>query len=177
MSVLKNKFFSRKKTWISDTYETTEEAFWVAEYFARYATKHEENGSASNGRNLRGCLYLEQIDVIFCPNKRLPRKILKLGYGSGTLKILLPNRGYTDEQKELLRDLYQQKYAPILKESHARTNVFLWHTFSEKERTEIVSAFKRNAKNQLNIKKAVLREILNGKTRMKTRKKSTNVKK
>lgn len=177
MSDLKNKFFSRKRTWISETYETSEEAFWVAEYFARYATKYGENEITSSGRSLRGYLYLEQIDVIFFPKERLPRKVLKLGYGSGTLKILLPNRGYTEEQKELLRDLYQQKYAPILKESHARTNVFLWHTFSEKERAEILSAFKRNTQGQLNIKKEVLREILNGKTRVKTRKKNAHVKK
>ncbi|HEY8269906.1 MAG TPA: hypothetical protein VIG33_03395, partial [Pseudobdellovibrionaceae bacterium] len=159
MSDLKTKLFSRKKTWFAEAYETTEEAFLVAEYFARYAKKRWPFASETTDRNPRGYLYLEEIDVVFCSLDKVPRKVLKLGYGSSVLQVLLPNLGYTEEQKEILRDFYQRKYAPILKESHARTNALLWHTFSEAERREILRAFRANSQTDLKIKKDVLRDI------------------
>jgi hypothetical protein len=159
MGDLKTKLFSRKKTWFSEAYETTEEAFLVAEYFARYLKKRWPCAAKETDLNPRGYLYLEEIDVIFCALDEVPRKILKLGYGSSVLQVLLPNLGYTEEQKEILRDFYQQKYAPILKESHARTNALLWHTFSAAEKNEIMKAFSSSSKADLKTKKDVLSDL------------------
>lgn len=160
MGDLKTMLFSSRQNWFSKVYETTEEAFLVAEYFARYVKKRWPIAARTKGINPRGHLYLEEIDVIFCPVDQVPRKILKLGYGSSVLQILLPNQSYTEEQKEILRDFYQRKYAPILKESHARTNAFLWHTFSEFEKNEILKSFSTSFQVDRKIKKEVLRDII-----------------
>ena len=154
---LESRLFTEDKDWLSGTYKTTEEAFVVAEYFARYVRKRWPGSHNSSGD--RGHLYLELIDVVFKPPEEVPRKLLKLGYASDTLLVLLPDHGYGEEQKEVLRDFYQQKYASVVKESHARTNALLWQTFSADERSEILGMFKENSTLEGAIKTAILNDL------------------
>ena len=159
MSDLESKLMPEDKHWLSGTYKTTEEAFVVAEYFAKYVRKRWPKGSDDNSIGDRGHLYLELIDVDFKPQQEVPRKLVRLGFASDTLQIILPDRGYTNEEKETLRDFYQQKYAPIIKESHARTNALLWQTFSPEEREEILLMFNNNSELEAEIKKAIRQDI------------------
>lgn len=159
MSDLESKLMPEDKHWLSGTYKTTEEAFAVAEYFARYVRKRWPKGKDENPFGDRGHLYLELIDVEFRPEDEVPRKIVRLGFASDTLHIILPDRGFTIEEKETLRDFYQQKYAPIVKESHARINALLWQTFSLEERQEILSMFDRDSSLERDLKKAIQKDI------------------
>lgn len=158
MNKLDSKLFSEDERWLSGTYKTTEVAFVVSEYFARYVRKRWPV-NADDTPDGRGHLYLEFVDVDFKPLTECPRKRVRVGYASNVLQILLPDRGYSEEEKETLRDFYQLKYAPILKESHLRTNALLWLTFSDDEKNEILGLFKTSTAIDANIKKAILEEL------------------
>lgn len=161
MSDLESKLTPEDKTWLSGTYKTTEEAFVVSEYFAKYVKKRWPEGTENKSIGDRGHLYLEWIDVDFKPQQEVPRKLVRLGFASDTLQIILPDKNYSEEEKETLRDFYQQKYAPIIKESHARTNALLWQTFSQEERSEILTIFNNNSNLETEIKQAIRNDIKN----------------
>lgn len=159
MADLRSKLLPEDKDWLSGIYKTTEEAFIVAEYFARYVRKRWPKDHSENSASNRGHLYLELIDVEFCSPADIPRKLVRLGFASDTLQILLPDQGYSEEEKETLRDFYQQKYAPVIKESHSRTNALLWQTFSTEEREAILLMFDQNTQMQTEIKEAIKRDL------------------
>lgn len=158
MTDLESKLFPHDSDWLSGAYKTTEEAFAVTEYFARYVRKRWPRGRDDSCHD-RGHLYLELIDVDFRSPDEVPRKLIQLGFASDTLKIILPDQGYTEDEKETLRDFYQQKYAPIIKESHARTNALLWRTFSDDEQKEILSIFNKTSDSSVDIKNSIRKEL------------------
>jgi hypothetical protein len=159
MANLESKLLSEDKDWLSGTNKTTEEAFVVVEYFARYVRKRWPKDRSEQSASDRGHLYLELIDVEFRPPEEVSRKLVRLGFASDTLQILLPDKGYSEEEKETLRDFYQQKYSSVIKESHSRTNALLWQTFSMEEREDILRMFEQNTRLQTEIKEAIQKEL------------------
>ena len=132
MKTLKHQLFPECNAWLSNSYASVEAAFIVEEYFAAYLKKSAEQKTQRQ-------LYLELIDVEFCPPEEVPRVLIKIAYASNRLHILIPDAKYSEEERESIRTSYQLKYAPILKESHLRTNVLLWRTFSEEEQKKILA--------------------------------------
>lgn len=135
MKTLKHQLFPDCHTWLADSYSSLETAIVVEEYFAAYLKK-------SAGEKLQRQLYLELIDVEFCSPEEVPRVLIKIGYASNKLHILVPDANYSEKERDDIRTEYQLKYSPILKESHLRTNVLLWRTFSEEEQKKILADVK-----------------------------------
>ena len=135
MKPLKHRLFPECQAWLADSYSSLETATVVEEYFAAYLKKSAEE-------KLQRQLYLEVIDVEFCSPEEVPRVLIKIGYASNKLHILVPDAKYSDDERENIRTDYQLKYSPILKESHLRTNILLWRTFSEEEQKKILADVK-----------------------------------
>ena len=131
MSDLKTKLFPEDVNWLNQAYGSLEEALIVDDYFSAYFLQREQHGVDTR-------FYLEAMDVEFFSPEPSSRTSLKLSFSTKTLIILLPDWDYSDAEKQKLRESYLQRFTPILKESQMRTNVFLWKTFSQKERDEIV---------------------------------------
>lgn len=137
-----NKLFPPDKDWLQDTYKDMREIFGSAEYFSQYLKKRFPSMDDNEIEGIRSHFIVDKIDVDFVPVEDCPRKIVKVGYGSASLQVLIPDHpGLSPAEKEKIRDHYQGFYFNRLKEGHIRINALLWYLLPDDKKAEIQQHF------------------------------------
>lgn len=109
---------------------------------ASYIRKRFPNAKESELEGMRAAFLIEAVEVYWKPLSELERVRVHVGYGSSTIKILLPEfPEYSSTDKKRIEDEYHERYACRIKESHARMNALLWFLLSEEKKDEIRGYF------------------------------------
>ena len=136
------KLFPEDSEWLKGSYSDLREMFGSFEYFAKYIKKRFPNTKDNEIENFRALFLIEAVEVHWRSETELERVKVHVGYGSGTIKVLVPEKtSYTEADKRRIEDEYHGRYTSRIKESHVRMNTLLWYLLSDLKKSEIKQFF------------------------------------
>ena len=139
-SGIDESIFPENDTWFDGTYANLKDMFGSFEYFARYIKKRFPKSQEIETENYNGIFFIENIDVIFCPE--VSRISMQIAFASNHLVIKVPDRGqYDDQEKDELREHLFEKYFSRVKESHTRILALLWKLLDDEEQKVLAKNF------------------------------------
>jgi len=136
------KLFPEDGEWLKGSYADLREMFGSFEYFAKYIRKRFPNAKESEIEGVRAAFLIESVEVHWKAATELERIRVHVGFGSSTIKVLIPNLDhYTDVDRKRIEAEYHERYTSRIKESHIRMNALLWYLLSNEKKAEISEHF------------------------------------
>lgn len=150
MTGMFEEMFPEDKSWLEGAFADMDEMFNSFECLARYIRKRFPDAISSKNISSMGSFLLEDVDVIFVNKKNQPRRTISLRFAERILLVKIPDeKSWTDSYRDELRDKYQAKYSPIVKESQIRAMTLLWKLLPPKKRQQLIAGLPKKSKKTL----------------------------